>query len=104
MTFSDKIKRSRQVVGLTQQELADQVGVSKRTIASYECTDAVARRSNAVQLARALKVFSLRLSCGRILPARMRRERNLAARSESPVYRTGRMIVLFYDNTFYKEG
>lgn len=56
MTFSDKIKRSREVAGLTQQELADQVGVSKRTIASYECTDAMARRSTVVKLARALKV------------------------------------------------
>lgn len=56
MTFSDKIKRSREVVGLTQQELADLVGVSKRTIASYECTDAVARRSTTEKLARALKV------------------------------------------------
>lgn len=56
MTFSDKIKRSREIAGLTQQELADQVGVSKRTIASYECTDAIARRSTTVKLARALKV------------------------------------------------
>jgi len=56
MTFSDKIKRSREVAGLTQQELANQVGVSKRTIASYECTDAVARRSTITKLARALKV------------------------------------------------
>ena len=45
MTFSDKIKRSREVVGLTQQELADLVGVSKRTIASYESGGASARRS-----------------------------------------------------------
>lgn len=56
MTFSDKIKRSREVAGLTQQELANLVGVSKRTIASYECTDAVARRSTITKLARALKV------------------------------------------------
>ena len=28
MTFSDKIKRSREVAGLTQQELADLVGYS----------------------------------------------------------------------------
>ena len=56
MTFSDKIKRSREVVGLTQQELANLVGVSKRTIASYECTDAVARRSTIEKLAKALKV------------------------------------------------
>ena len=56
MTFSDKIKRSREVADLTQQELADLVGVSKRTIASYESTNAVARRTTIVKLARALKV------------------------------------------------
>lgn len=56
MTFSDKIKRSREVAGLTQQELANLVGVSKRTIASYECTNAMARRSTIVKLASALKV------------------------------------------------
>lgn len=56
MTFSDKIKRAREVAGLTQQQLADQVGVSKRTIASYECTNAIARRSTTEKLARALKV------------------------------------------------
>ena len=56
MTFSDKIKRSREVADLTQQELADLVGVSKRTIASYESTNAVARRTTIVKLARALMV------------------------------------------------
>lgn len=56
MTFSDKIKRAREVVGLTQQELADQVGVSKRTIASYESSNAIARRSTTEKLARELKV------------------------------------------------
>lgn len=56
MTFSDKIKRSREVADLTQQELADLVGVSKRTIASYESTNAIARRTTIVKLARALKV------------------------------------------------
>ena len=56
MTFSDKIKRSREIAGLTQQELADLVGVSKRTIASYESTNAMARRTTIVKLARALKV------------------------------------------------
>lgn len=56
MTFSDKIKRSREVVGLTQQELADLVGVSKRTIASYESGGASARRSTITKLARELKV------------------------------------------------
>ena len=36
MTFSDKIKRSREVADLTQQELADLVGVSK-LLRKYKC-------------------------------------------------------------------
>ena len=56
MTFSDKIKRAREVAKLTQQELADAVGVSKRTIASYESGGAIARRSTMEKLAHALKV------------------------------------------------
>ena len=36
MTFSDKIKRAREVAKMTQHELAQEVGVSQRTIASYE--------------------------------------------------------------------
>ena len=56
MTFFFFFKRSREVADLTQQELADLVGVSKRTIASYESTNAMARRTTIVKLARALKV------------------------------------------------
>lgn len=56
MTFSDKIKRSREIAGLTQDELAAAVGVSRRTVTAYECTDAIARRSTIEKLARALKV------------------------------------------------
>ena len=56
MTFSDKIKRAREVAKLTQNELAQQVGVSQRTIASYESGGAKARRSTIEKLARALKV------------------------------------------------
>ena len=41
---------------LTQNELAQQVGVSQRTIASYESGGAKARRSTIEKLARALKV------------------------------------------------
>lgn len=51
MTFSDKIKRSREVRGLSQQEIADLTGVSKRTIASYESTNAMARLSTMRKLA-----------------------------------------------------
>ena len=56
MTFSDKIKRSREVRGLSQQQLADLTGVSKRTIASYESSNAVARLSTMRKLAEALQV------------------------------------------------
>ena len=56
MTFSDKIKVSRELCNLTQQQLADKVGVSKRTIAAYETTDAKARSSTRRKLAVALNV------------------------------------------------
>lgn len=56
MTFSDKIKLARETAKLTQNELAREVGVSQRTIASYESGGARARRSTTEKLARALKV------------------------------------------------
>ena len=56
MTFSDKVKRAREVVGMTQNELAAKTGVSQRSIASYESGGAIARRSTMEKLARALKV------------------------------------------------
>lgn len=56
MTFSDKIKRSREVCQLTQQQLADAAGVSKRTIASYESAGAQARASTMRRLAAVLNV------------------------------------------------
>jgi transcriptional regulator with XRE-family HTH domain len=56
MTFSDKVKTAREQVNLTQQQLADKIGVSKRTIASYESTDARARSSTMRKLAAALNV------------------------------------------------
>ena len=36
MGFSDKLKKLRKEKGLTQQELADAVGLGKRAIAGYE--------------------------------------------------------------------
>lgn len=56
MSFTDKVKRAREVAGLTQHELAEAVGVSQRTIASYESGGARARRSTTEKLACALKV------------------------------------------------
>lgn len=51
MTFSDKIKRAREVAKMTQHELAQEVGVSQRTIASYESGGARARKSTTEKLA-----------------------------------------------------
>ena len=62
MTFSDKIKVARAQAGLTQQQLADSTGVSKRTIASYESSGAIARASTMLKLAKALNVSSKYLS------------------------------------------
>ena len=56
MTFSDKIKRAREVAKMTQHDLAQEVGVSQRTIASYESGGARARKSTTEKLAHALKV------------------------------------------------
>ena len=56
MAFSDKVKRAREIAQLTQQDLGDAIGVSKRTIASYESQGALPRRSTLAKLARALKV------------------------------------------------
>ena len=43
MTFSDKVKRTRELLGLTQQELADLVGVTKRAVAGWETEGALPR-------------------------------------------------------------
>lgn len=56
MTFSDKIKRAREAAKMTQVQLAEAVGVSQRTIASYESGGALARRGTTAKLGRALKV------------------------------------------------
>ncbi len=56
MTFSDKIRSAREASRLTQQQLADLSGVSKRTIASYETGGAMAHRSTIRRLAQALHV------------------------------------------------
>ena len=56
MTFSDKIKRARYVANLTQEELADAIGGSRRTVASYESQGVVPRKSTLAKLASALKV------------------------------------------------
>lgn len=56
MKFSEKIIKARGMLGLTQQELGDSIGVSKRTIASYESEGAIPRKSTLAKLGRVLKV------------------------------------------------
>lgn len=56
LTFSEKVKRSREALQLNQQELSELVGVSKRSIAAYETTGTRPRGRIAQRLAAALKV------------------------------------------------
>ena len=56
MTFTDKVKRARELCGLTQRQLAELVGVSQRTIASYESSNAKPHASTMRKLAKALMV------------------------------------------------
>ena len=55
-TFSEKVKLARTQLGYNQQQLADEIGVSKRSIASYETTDVKPRGAVVKKLAQALKV------------------------------------------------
>lgn len=54
--FSDKLKQARTDLKLNQQQLADMVGVSKRSIAAYETTDTKPRGTVVKKLAKALNV------------------------------------------------
>jgi transcriptional regulator with XRE-family HTH domain len=56
MKFADKVKSARAELGLTQTELGDKVGVSLRTILSYEKGEKKPRSSNLLRLASALNV------------------------------------------------
>lgn len=62
MTFSEKIRASREMLEISQTELAEQVGVSRRTIVAYEAGEATARKSTIAKLARVLKVSTKFLS------------------------------------------
>ena len=56
MTFADKIRIQREKLHLTQQELAEAAGISKRAVAAYEIDNAIARKSTMRKLAVALHV------------------------------------------------
>jgi transcriptional regulator with XRE-family HTH domain len=56
MTFSEKVKMARDGLELNQQQLADLVGVSKRSVAAYETSGTKPRGNVVRKLAAALKV------------------------------------------------
>lgn len=55
-TFSEKIRESRRLLNLTQEELGELAGVSKRSIAAYEADGVRPRRAVTLKLAQALRV------------------------------------------------
>lgn len=55
LTLGDRIKRSRTAQGLTQQQLADKVGVTQTAVAAWECGKrGVPKGDNLLRLAQAL--------------------------------------------------
>lgn len=53
---SKKIKNARALKGLSQQELADMIGVSKQMISKYEKGESIPTSSNLLKLGKSLKV------------------------------------------------
>ncbi|HHS8483345.1 TPA: helix-turn-helix domain-containing protein [Yersinia enterocolitica] len=62
--FSSRVSATRKAIGLTQTELAKQVGIVQRQIAAYEAGDAKPRDNVLVRLAKALGTTPEWLSCG----------------------------------------
>lgn len=56
MTFSEKVRSAREMLEITQTELAKEVGVSRRAIVAYETGESIAHKSTIAKLAKALKV------------------------------------------------
>ena len=55
-TLGEKIRERREALGMTQIQLGEMVGITNRTINSYECAGSVPRGHNVSKLCRALKV------------------------------------------------
>jgi len=56
VTFGEKLKAARIALNLSQIELGEKVGISERSLYTYEQTDARPRQNVLVKLAEALKV------------------------------------------------
>lgn len=66
MTFAEKIRRARKARNMTQQELCDQVQVSRRTITAYESGASFPHASTMQRLAACLGVSAEYLRDDRI--------------------------------------
>ena len=62
MTFAEKVKHARTEQGLKQTELAEKIGVTKRTITAYESGEKKPRTITLLKLAEALQVSAKFLS------------------------------------------
>ena len=54
--FSEKVREARRLLNLTQEELGNLAGVSKRAVLAYETADVLPRRNVKLKLAEALRV------------------------------------------------
>lgn len=54
--FSEKVREARQLLHLTQEDLGDLVGITKRAVIAYENSDVLPRRNVKLKLAEALRV------------------------------------------------
>jgi len=55
-TFGENLKRERKLSGLTQQELADKIGIKQQQLSQWECDKFEPTVSSIVALAKALDV------------------------------------------------
>lgn len=56
LSLGNRIKQARERIGITQEELADSIGVSRTTIARYELGEIEPKLRNLVALAERLSV------------------------------------------------
>jgi len=43
-TTGDRLRKAREFVGMGQQEMADEIGISRRSVSAYECGGSTPRR------------------------------------------------------------
>lgn len=84
--FKTRITLARQSMGLTQGDLADNVGVVRRQIAAYEAGDSKPRPGVLSNLAAALGTTVQWLSTGDGEPPNLKNVRNTITSFEIPVY------------------